>query len=66
MYSPLFVDSLSIAEVDVLKILGIYLDCKLTWNSIIKQLAAPSSRDWVLFFVLEIILARVVSLLCCF
>jgi len=41
-HPPLFVDSLSITEVDVLKILGIYFDCKLTWSSMIDQLAARS------------------------
>ena len=43
-HPPLFVDSLSIAEVDVLKILGIYFDCKLTWSSMIDQLAARSHQ----------------------
>ena len=40
MHSPLFMDTLYIAEVDVLKILGIYFDRKLTWSSMIDQLAA--------------------------
>ena len=39
---PLFVDSLSIVEVDALKILGIYFDRKLTWSSMIDLLAACS------------------------
>jgi len=43
-HSPLFVDSLSIAEVDVLKILGIYFDRKLTWSSMNDQLAACSCQ----------------------
>jgi len=43
-HPPLFVDSLSIAEVDVLRILGIYFDHKLTWSSMINQLAARSRQ----------------------
>jgi len=43
-HPPLFVDSLSIAEVNVLRILGIYFDRKLTWSSMINQLAARSRQ----------------------
>ena len=43
-HPPLFVDSLSIIEVDVLKILGIYFDRKLTWSSMNDQLAACSCQ----------------------
>ena len=31
----LFMDTLSIEEVDVLKALGIHVDCKLTWSYMI-------------------------------
>ena len=34
LHPPLFMDALSITEVDVLKILGIYFNCKLTWHYI--------------------------------
>jgi len=40
MHPPLFMDALCIAEVDVLKILGIYFDRKLTWRNMIDHLAA--------------------------
>ena len=43
-HPPLFVDSLSIIEVDVLKILGIYFDRKLTWSSM-TDLSAARSRQ---------------------
>ena len=42
LHPPLFMDALSITEVDVLKILGIYFDCKLTWSYMIDHLAARS------------------------
>ena len=48
---------------DVLKILGIYFDHKLTWSSMINQSAARSYQRLGAVFVLEIILTRMVSLL---
>ena len=45
LHPPLFMDALSIVEVDVLKILGIHFDHKLTnatWSCMIDQLAARS------------------------
>ena len=44
LHPPLFMDALSIVEVDVLKILGIYFDHKLTWSCMIDQLAACSRQ----------------------
>ena len=44
LHPPLFMDALSIAEVDVLKILGIHFDCKLTWSYIIDHLAIRSCQ----------------------
>ena len=39
LHPTLFMAALSITEVDVLKILGIHFDCKLTWSYMIDQLA---------------------------
>ena len=39
LHPPLFMDALSITEVDELKILGINFDHKLTWSYMIDQLA---------------------------
>ena len=44
LHSPLFMDALSIAEVDVLQILGIHFDHKLTWSYMIDQLATRSCQ----------------------
>ena len=43
-HPPVFMDTLSIAEVDVLKVLGTYFDCKLTWSYMIDQLATRSRQ----------------------
>ena len=43
-HPPVFMDTLSIAEVDVLKVLGIYFDRKLTWSYVIDQLATQSHQ----------------------
>ena len=39
LHPPLFMTTLPIDEVDVLKILGIHFDCKLLWSHMIDQLA---------------------------
>ena len=44
LHQPLYMDALLIAEVDVLKILGIYFDRKFTWNYMIDQLATCSRQ----------------------
>jgi len=38
-HPPLLMDSFSIQEVDSLKILGFHFDCRLTWSSIIGDMA---------------------------
>ena len=45
LHPPLFMDALSITEVDVLKILRIYFDRKLTWSYMIDHLAACSRQQ---------------------
>ena len=37
LHPPLYIDTLLIAEVDVLKICGIHFDRKFTWNYMIDQ-----------------------------
>ena len=44
LHPPLFIDALSIVEVDILKILGIHFDHKLTWSHMIDQLAIRSHQ----------------------
>ena len=44
LHQPVFMDTLSIVEVDVLKVLGIYFDRKLTWSYMIDQLATWSRQ----------------------
>ena len=45
LHQPVFMDTLSIVEVDVLKVLEIYFDRKLTWSYIIDQLATWSRQQ---------------------
>ena len=61
---PLFMDSLSIEEVDNMKILGFYFDCRLRWSCIIIYMIKHTStelpaenvgREWEHYTMLEII-----------
>ena len=61
-HPPVFMDTLSIAEVDVLKVLGIYFDCKLTWSYMIDQLATRSRQRLGAVYCVGNILVRVVLL----
>ena len=64
LHPPLFMATLPIDEVDVLKILGIYFDRKLLWSHMIDQLVTRCRQHLgALYTVLETTLVRVVLLL---
>ena len=44
LHPPLFMGALSITEVEVLKILGVHYDCKLTWSHMIDQLSTRARQ----------------------